>query len=145
MARYQYEKLSTQDNDFLLWEKSNLPMHVAGTQIFDAAPLRNEHGGIDFDAVKRLTESVLHLIPRYRQKLAWIPGNHAVWVDDERFNLNYHFRHTSLPRPGTDDQLKQLTARLMESPLDRSRPLWETWVIEGLEGDRFGMVSKFHH
>jgi WS/DGAT/MGAT family acyltransferase len=146
MARYQYEKLSSQDNDFLVWEQPNLPMHVGGTQIFDAGPLRNEYGGIDFEAVKRLTESVLHLIPRYRQKLAWIPGeDHAVWVDDDHFNVNYHFRHTSLPRPGTDDQLKRLTARLMEQPLDRGRPLWETWVIEGLEGDRFAMVSKIHH
>ncbi|MBW1885374.1 MAG: hypothetical protein JRJ58_17705, partial [Deltaproteobacteria bacterium] len=70
MPSYQYERLSGQDNDFLLWEASNLPMQVAGAQILDAGPLRNDHGGIDFDAIKRLTESVLHRIPRYRQKLA---------------------------------------------------------------------------
>ena len=146
MARYQYERLAGQDNDFLLWESPNLPMHVAGAQIFEAGPLRNEHGGIAFDEIKRLTASLLHGIPRCRQKLAWIPGeNHAVWVDDEHFNLDYHFRHTSLPRPGTDEQLKLLMARLLEQPLDRSRPLWETWVVEGLEGDRFAMVNKIHH
>jgi WS/DGAT/MGAT family acyltransferase len=146
MSSYQYERLSGQDNDFLLWEAPNLPMHVAGTQILDAGPLRTEEGGIDFDAIKRLTESVLHRIPRYRQKLAWIPGEeHAVWVDDAHFNLDYHFRHTSLPRPGTDEQLKRLVARLMEQPLDRSRPLWETWVVEGLSGDRFATINKIHH
>lgn len=146
MSSYQYERLSGQDNDFLLWEAPNLPMHVAGAQILDAGPLRNEDGGIDFDAIKRLTESLLHEIPRYRQKLAWIPGeDHAVWVDDAHFNLDYHFRHTSLPRPGTDEQLKRLVARLMEQPLDRSRPLWETWVVEGLSGDRFATISKIHH
>jgi diacylglycerol O-acyltransferase len=146
MASYQYERLAGQDNDFLLWESTNLPMHVAGAQIFEAGPLCNEHGGIEFDEIKRLTESILHSIPRYRQKLAWIPGeNHAVWVDDEHFNLDYHFRHTSLPRPGTDEQLKLLIARLMEQPLDRSRPLWETWVIEGLAGNRFATVNKVHH
>ncbi len=146
MSSYQYERLSDQDNAFLAWETPTLPMHVAGTNILEAGRLRTDLGGIDFEAIKRLTESVLHLIPRYRQKLAWIPGeDHAVWVDDDHFNLDYHFRHTSLPRPGTDAQLKTLTARLMEHPLDRSRPLWETWVIEGLEGDRFAMVNKIHH
>jgi diacylglycerol O-acyltransferase len=146
MTNYRYERLSRQDNDFLLWESPNLPMHVAGAQILDAGPLRLDHNGIDFDAVKRLTESLLHRIPRYRQKLAWIPGEkQAVWVDDPNFNLDYHFRHTSLPRPGTDEQLKTLMSRLMEQPLDRSRPLWETWVVEGLQNDCFAIVSKIHH
>jgi WS/DGAT/MGAT family acyltransferase len=146
MPRYQYERLSDQDNDFLQWESAKLPMHVASLQILDAGPLRNEHGGVDFEAIKHLTESILHRIPRYRQKLAWIPGeNHAVWVDDPHFNIDYHVRHTSLPRPGTDAQLKRLMSRIMEQPLDRARPLWETWVVEGLEGDRFATISKIHH
>ena len=146
MARFAYERLSGQDNDFLVWESPNLPMHIGGTQIFDAGPLRTEEGGIDFESIKQLTQSILHRIPRYRQKLAWIPGaKHAVWVDDEHFNLDYHFRHTSLPRPGSDEQLKRLAARVMEHALDRSRPLWETWVVEGLAGDRFALISKMHH
>ena len=92
------------------------------------------------------TASVLHRIPRYRQKLAWIPGeNHAVWVDDPHFNLDYHMRHTRLPRPGTERQLKYLVSRIVEQPLDRSRPLWEMWIVEGLEGDRFALVNKIHH
>ncbi len=146
MGSYQYERLSGQDMDFLKWETPNLPMHVAGVSIFEAGPLRNEHGGIDADKIKQLTESVMHMIPRYRQKLKWIPGTEqAVWIDDEYFNIDYHIRHTSLPRPGTHRQLCTLVSRLMEQQLDRARPLWETWVVEGLEGDRFATVIKIHH
>ncbi len=146
MGSYQYERLSAQDMDFLLWEKSTLPMHVAGVQIFEAGPLRNEHGGIDAEKIRDLTEAVLPSIPRYRQKLKWIPdADQAVWIDDEYFNIDYHIRHTSLPRPGTDAQLKRLVSRLMEQQLDRARPLWETWVVEGLAGDRFATVTKIHH
>lgn len=146
MPRYAYERLSAQDASFLLLETPNTPMHVAGTQIFEASPLRTRDGGIDFEAFKRATAAVMHLIPRYRQKLQWIPfENHPVWVDDREFNLDYHLRHTSLPRPGTIEQLKRLSARIMAQQLDRARPLWETWVIEGLEGDRFAVISKIHH
>ncbi len=146
MPHYSYDRLSGQDNNFLLWETPALPMQVGGTQIFDAGPLQNEDGGIRFDEIKQLTESVLHRIPRYRQKLQWVPGeSQAVWVDDPQFNIDYHFRHTSLPRPGTEAQLKRLTARVMEHGLDRSRPLWETWVVEGLEGNRFALINKIHH
>jgi WS/DGAT/MGAT family acyltransferase len=146
MSHYTYDRLSYEDNGFLVMETPTKPMHVAGTQIFRAGPLATEDGGIDVDSIRRLTESVLHRIPRYRQKLCWIPGeNHAVWVDDPHFNLDYHMRHTCLPRPGTELQLKRLASRIMEQPLDRSRPLWETWIVEGLEGDRFSMISKIHH
>jgi WS/DGAT/MGAT family acyltransferase len=146
MPRYSYERLSAQDNSFLLMEKPSVYMHVAGTQIFEAGPLRNAEGGIDIKAVKRSVESVLHLIPRYRQKLRWIPyENHPVWVDDRRFSLDYHIRHTALPRPGNDEQLKKLAGRIMAQLLDRTKPLWEYWVIEGLQGDRFAVVSKIHH
>jgi diacylglycerol O-acyltransferase len=146
VARYNYSRLSVQDNDFLLWETPSLAMHVSGIQIFEAGPLRNEDGGIDFAMIRRATESVLHRIPRYRQKIHWIPGyDRAVWVDDPHFNIDYHLRHISLPRPGTDAQLKRFTSRIMEVQLDRSRPLWETWVVEGLEGDRFALIAKTHH
>jgi WS/DGAT/MGAT family acyltransferase len=146
MAHYKYDRLSAQDNDFLQWEDSSLPMHGGATQIFRAGPLAREGGGIDFETIKRGIRSILHKIPRYRQKLAWIPGEeHAVWVDDPHFNLDYHMRHIGLPRPGTEDQLKELAARIMERPLDRSRPLWEIWVVEGLQGGRFATVGKTHH
>ena len=145
--RYNYDRLTAQDNSFLLFETHHLPMHVSSAMVFDAGPLRTHEGGVDVEAIRRATEGVLHRIPRYRQKLHWIPfDRHAVWVDDPRFQLDFHLRHTALPRPGSDAQLKRLCARIMAQPLDRSRPLWETWVVEGLEGGaRFALVTKIHH
>ncbi|HXX49330.1 MAG TPA: wax ester/triacylglycerol synthase family O-acyltransferase [Myxococcota bacterium] len=146
MARYAYDRLTALDNSFLLLEKPNSYMHVAATQIFKIGPLRAEGGGVDAGRIRKLISALLHRIPRYRQKLAWIPfENHPVWVDDENFNLDYHLRHTALPRPGNDEQLKRLSARIMQQHLDRDRPLWEMWVVEGLEGDRFAVISKTHH
>lgn len=146
MPRYAYERLSALDNSFLLLEKWNTYMHVASTLIFEAAPLRRPEGGIDLDAVRRATAAALPLIPRYRQKLRLIPiENHPVWVDDDHFDLDYHLRHTALPRPGSSEQLKALSGRIMQQRLDRSRPLWEMWLVEGLEGDRFAVISKVHH
>jgi len=146
MTKVYSERLSAQDNGFLLMETPNSHMHVSSTLIYEAAALKSENGGIDFDRIKRATESYLHLIPRYRQKLHFIPlENHAVWVDDRHFSLDYHVRHTALPQPGTEDQLKKLSARIMAQPLDRTRPLWETWIVEGLENDRFAVITKIHH
>ncbi len=146
MPRYAYDRLTALDNSFLVLEKPNAYMHVASTITFDSGPLRTPEGGVDVEAIKRLTAAKLHLIPRYRQKLQYIPlEQHPVWVDDERFSIDYHIRHTSLPRPGTLDQLKRMSARIMQTHLDRSKPLWETWIVEGLEGDRFAMISKVHH
>ena len=146
LSHYNYERLSAQDNDFLLWETPALPMHGSGLQIFEAGPLTTPGGGIDFEAVQRAFAAVLYRVPRYRQKLMWVPGEaRAVWVDDPHFRIDYHVRHIALPRPGSDAQLKRLAADLMERPLDRGRPLWENWVIEGLEGDRFALINKTHH
>ncbi len=146
MARAHYERLSAQDNTFLLFETPNVHMHVAATQIFRAGPLKTRNGGIDVGRIRRRLASLMHRIPRYRQKLGWIPlQQHAVWVDDPHFHLDYHIRHTSLPRPGTAEQLKHLSARVMAQQLDRARPLWECWIVEGLEGDRFAMIHKMHH
>jgi WS/DGAT/MGAT family acyltransferase len=146
MPRYSYERLSAQDASFLVAETPTVHMHITGAQIFDAGPLATADGGIDFPSIKRSVESVLHLIPRYRQRLKWIPfENHPVWVDDHHFNLDYHMRHTALPRPGSDEQLKRLCSRIMDQPLDRQRPLWEFWVAEGLAGNRFAIISKMHH
>jgi diacylglycerol O-acyltransferase len=146
MSHYKYDRLSAQDASFLVFETPNAPMHVAGTQIFDAGPLRRADGGIDIERIRDATRAILHLVPRYCQKLAWIPYfNHPVWVDDRDFNLDYHIRHTALPRPGGKAQLRGLVSRVVGQRLDRSRPLWETWVVEGLEGDRFALVTKVHH
>ena len=141
-----YDRLTALDSSFLLLEKPNAYTHVAATQIFDAGPLRLEDGGIDFDAIKKAHASILHEIPRYRQVLQWVPlSQQPVWVDDSDFDLDFHLRHTALPRPGSDAQLKRLSARVMQQHLDRNRPLWETWVVEGLDGDRFALISKVHH
>jgi WS/DGAT/MGAT family acyltransferase len=146
MARYTYERLSAQDNTFLMMESAKTHMHVASTLIYDAGPLKTADGGIDFERIKWATEGYLHRIPRYRQKVHFIPlEGGAVWVDDRHFSLDYHVRHAALPRPGSDEQLKKLASRIMAMPLDRTRPLWETWVVEGLEGDRFAVITKIHH
>jgi diacylglycerol O-acyltransferase / wax synthase len=147
MARSYYDRLSFLDNSFLLMEGPHSPMHVAGTATYEVGPLTTDEGGIDIDRIRAYVMSRLHLIPRYRQRLAYIPiENHPVWVDDGHFNIHYHVRHTAIPRPGDERQLKRLAARIMSQHLDRSKPLWEIWVIEGLKGgDHFAMISKIHH
>ncbi len=129
MARYGYERLSAQDLGFLLAESDHSPMHVGAVAILETGPLRNADGGVDIGRYRRAVESVLHRIPRYRQKLSWVPVDRwPVWIDDRHFDLGYHIRHVSLPRPGTLDQLKELAARILARRLDPSRPLWEIWV-----------------
>jgi WS/DGAT/MGAT family acyltransferase len=142
----RYERLSVIDRTFLDLESSSYPQHIAATLIFDAGPLATPDGGIDGDRVRQYIASRLHRIPRYRQKLAWIPvEGHPVWVDDDTFNVEYHVRHTSLPAPGDERQLKRLAGRIMSQQIDRAKPLWEAWVIEGLTGGRFALVTKTHH
>jgi len=141
-----YERLSPQDGSFLSYESRNTHMHITWTWIFKSTPLTGLGGGIDIERIRSYIASRLHWIPRYRQRLERIPlENDPIWVDDDRFNINYHVRHTSLPQPGDDEQLKMLTARIISQQLDRSRPLWEAWVVEGLQRDRFAIVSKTHH
>jgi diacylglycerol O-acyltransferase len=146
MAHYNYERLTALDNSFLVIEGPNALMHVASTGIFEVGPLVAPHGGVDIDRITDYIASRLHKIPRYRQRLAYIPiEQHPVWVDDAHFNLHYHIRHTSLPHPGNERQLKRMAARIKSQELDRGKPLWETWIVEGLEGGRFAMISKTHH
>src|SRR6202011_4884884 len=91
--------------------------------------------------------SRLHLVPRYRQKLATPPleMGRPLWIDDPSFNLEYHVRHSALPAPGTEEQLFRMAARIASQQLDRSRPLWESWLVEGLSDDRFALIFKTHH
>jgi WS/DGAT/MGAT family acyltransferase len=141
-----YERLSGLDEAFLEFETSAAYMHVAVTAIFEAAPLRRADGGLDADTVRRHLESRLDRLPRFRQRLAHVPVvADALWVDDEHFDIGAHVRHTSLPKPGSDEQLRQRSAEILERPLDRRRPLWETWIVEGLAEDRFALVVKVHH
>jgi WS/DGAT/MGAT family acyltransferase len=141
-----YERLSALDRSFLDLEGASTPMHVAGCFVFDRGPLATPEGGVDVDRIREYVASRIHRIPRYRQRIEWIPlEGHPVWVDDPRFNIHYHVRHTALPAPGDDDQLKRLCGRVLSQRLDRGKPLWEIWVVEGLQHDRFALVSKVHH
>jgi Wax ester synthase/diacylglycerol acyltransferase catalytic domain len=146
MAYSFYERLSALDRSFLDLEDHNAHMHIGAVAVFDGAPVRDAHGGVDMDRIRGLVEGDLHRIPRYRQRLAWTPvSQHPVWVDDARFNLAYHIRHTHLPKPGDARLLKRLAARIMSQQLDRGKPLWEMWVVDGLEGDCFAIITKVHH
>jgi diacylglycerol O-acyltransferase len=141
-----YERLSAQDAFFLALEDPNCHQHVGAVLIFAAGPLRDAEGRMDIDRVRRAIEAKLQFVPRFRQRLAYVPyENHPVWIDDQRFRVAYHVRHTALPRPGDERDLKRLVGRIMSQPLDRGRPLWEIWFVEGLEGDRFALISKTHH
>jgi WS/DGAT/MGAT family acyltransferase len=147
MPRYAYDRLTALDNSFLIAESPKTHMHIAGTAVYETGPLRNAAGGIDVERMRAYVESRLHLIPRYRQVLAYVPiEQHPVWIDDRHFSIHYHVRHTSLPRPGDVRQLKRLAGRIMSQQLDRSKPLWEMWVIEGLRGgEHFAVITKVHH
>jgi WS/DGAT/MGAT family acyltransferase len=146
MSDFHYEPLSYLDSSFLALESRTSHMHVAGVALFDASPLKGEDGGIDIERIRDHVRSKLQYIPRYRQRLEWVPyDRRPVWVDDAEFTFDYHVRHTSLPRPGSDKQLKELAGRIVSIKLDRNKPLWEMWVIEGMSDDRFALIVKIHH
>jgi WS/DGAT/MGAT family acyltransferase len=141
-----YEPLSAGDRTFLVFEDDRTHMHLGGIALFEAGPLARAGGGLDIACIRSHIAARLHLMPRYRQRLAWVPiRNRPIWVDDEHFNLEYHVRHTAVPQPGDDAQLKALAARIVSQQLDRGKPLWEVWVIEGLERGRFALLVKTHH
>ena len=134
------DRLTGLDSSFLHLERDAAHMHVAGCMVFDGEPPR-------YDELVDEIVSRLHLVPRYRQRLAFVPLNQGrpVWVDDPHFNVRFHVRHTALPQPGGDQQLRRLAGRVFSQALDRSRPLWELWLVEGLADDRFAVLSKTHH
>jgi diacylglycerol O-acyltransferase len=141
-----YERMSVLDRFFLDVETNDTHMHVAAAMLFDSAPLASADGGVDVERIRSYVASRLHLIPRYRQKIVQPPwAGNPVWVDDERLNLSYHVRHTALPKPGDLNQLKRLAARIVSQKLERGKPLWEMWIVEGLEHGRCAMISKTHH
>ncbi len=146
MAASHYERLTAADQVFLDLEDSNAHMHIGAVCLCEVGPLRTATGGLDFPALYRQTEAALALAPRFRQRLTSIPlFGRPVWVDDEHFNLHYHLRHAAVPRPGDMRQVKRLAGRILSQPLDRRRPLWEMWFVEGVEDDRFAVISKAHH
>src|SRR3989440_1271328 len=134
------DRLASIDASFLHNEGRSSHMHVGGVTIFEGPP----------PAIQDFLDHIrgrLHLVPRYRQKLAVPPleTGRPLWVDDANFNLEYHVRHTALPEPGTEEQLLRLAARIFSQRLDRAKPLWEMWMIEGLEDNRFALITKTHH
>jgi WS/DGAT/MGAT family acyltransferase len=146
MSEPFYEPLSYLDSSFLALETRTTHMHVAAVALFEAGALRLGDGGIDIGRIRAHIGSKLQYIPRYRQRLGYVPYNRSpVWIDDDSFNFDYHVRHTSLPRPGGDAQLRNLAGRIVSQQLDRSKPLWELWVVEGLGDDRFAIIAKIHH
>jgi WS/DGAT/MGAT family acyltransferase len=146
MAYAHAERLSALDSTFLRLESPSVHMHVGSVAIFEGGPLLGPDGGLDLDRIRSLAEPTLRRNARFRQRLAHVPLlDDPVWVDDASFNLDYHLRHTSLPEPGDERQLKRLCGRIFSQKLDRRRPLWELWYVEGLEGGRIAVISKVHH
>ena len=136
-----HDRLSAVDASFFYTEDVATPQHLGGLSVF-ARP----RSGFDYEALIRLVEHRISLVPRYRQKVREVPGHLAlpVWVDDSEFDITYHVRRSALPRPGSDAQLHDLVARLMSRPLDRGRPLWEMYLVEGLARGRFAVITKTH-
>jgi diacylglycerol O-acyltransferase / wax synthase len=134
------ERLRIDDMALLADESASTPMHNATLEIFEPGD------GFDHDRLLALVADRIAFVPRYRQRILWVPGRLAnpVWVDDEDFDLTYHVRRSALPRPGSMEQLRDLTARIVARRLDRHRPLWEMYLIEGLKRDRFAILSKSH-
>jgi diacylglycerol O-acyltransferase / wax synthase len=134
------DRLSSIDASFLSNETSSSHMHVGGVLIFEGPPPR-------YDDFLDHVRSRLDLVPRFRQKLVFPPfeAGRPLWADDPSFNLTYHVRHTALPSPGSEEQLRRLTGRVFSQQLDRTKPLWELWLVQGLERNRFALLSKTHH
>jgi WS/DGAT/MGAT family acyltransferase len=134
------DRLSGLDTSFLNLETGPVHMHVASTTVFEGpAP--------SYEDFREHISSRLHLVPRFRQKLRFVPlgQGRPVWIDDPQFNLDYHVRHTALPSPGSEEQLQILAARIFSQRLDRTKPVWEMWLVDGLKGNRFALVTKAHH
>ncbi|HEY6670942.1 MAG TPA: wax ester/triacylglycerol synthase family O-acyltransferase [Solirubrobacterales bacterium] len=140
MAQAHMDRLTSIDASFLTNETSSAHMHVGAILIFEGPPP-------SYDDFLAHVESRLHLVPRFRQKLAFPPveTGRPFWIDDPSFNLAYHVRHSALPAPGSEEQLRNIAGRLFSQALDRSKPLWELWLVQGLERNRFALVTKTHH
>jgi diacylglycerol O-acyltransferase / wax synthase len=134
------EWMSPIDSSFLHVENDVTPMHIGGVSIFEGPPP-------PFEDLRAMVAGKLDLVPRYRQKVRFVPlaVGSPVWIDDPHFSLDYHLRHTAIPAPGTEAQLRALAGRVFSQHLDRSKPLWELWTVEGLREGRWALLSKVHH
>ncbi len=140
MSQHHLDRLTSTDASFLHQEGHASHMHIGAVLVFEGPPPA-------FGDYLNHVRSRLHLVPRYRQKLATPPleTGRPLWVDDPSFNLEYHVRHTALPAPGSEEQLFLLTSRIASQQLDRAKPLWESWLVEGLDDGRFALIFKTHH
>jgi diacylglycerol O-acyltransferase len=140
VAQGHLDRLSSIDVSFLTNETSSSHMHVGAVCIFEGPPPSYE------DLVNHV-DGRLHLVPRFTQKLAFPPAQtgRPFWIDDPTFNLEYHVRHSALPSPGSEEQLRLMAARVFSQQLDRTKPLWELWMVQGLTRRRFALVTKTHH
>ncbi|MHB8531095.1 MAG: WS/DGAT/MGAT family O-acyltransferase [Solirubrobacteraceae bacterium] len=132
--------MSAIDSSFLHIENDVTPMHIGGVSLFEGPPP-------PFGDLKRMVASKLDLVPRYRQKVRFMPlgAGTPAWVEDPHFSLDYHVRHTAIPAPGSEEQLRNMAARVFSQALDRNKPLWEMWSVEGLADGRWALLSKVHH
>ena len=140
MAQRHMDRLSSTDVSFLANESSASHMHVGGILIFEGPPP-------SYEDMRDHVLSRLHLVPRFRQKLAYPPAQtgRPFWIDDPSFNIEYHVRHSALPAPGSEEQLRRTAGRVFSQQLDRSKPLWELWLVQGLTRKRFAIITKTHH
>jgi len=134
------EPMSAIDSSFLHVENDTTPMHIGGVSIFEGPPPA-------FSELRSMVDAKLGLVPRYRQKVRSVPlgAGTPVWIEDPHFSLDYHVRHSALPAPGSEAQLRQMAARVFSQHLDRNKPLWELWMVEGLDEGRWALLSKVHH
>jgi len=132
--------MSSIDSSFLHVENDVTPMHIGGVSLFEGPPP-------PFEQLKAMVAGKLDLVPRYRQKVRFVPlgAGTPAWVDDPHFSLDYHLRHTAVPKPGSEEQLRNMAARVFSQHLDRNKPLWELWMVEGLADGRWALLSKVHH
>src|SRR3954447_1635339 len=130
------ERLTAVDASFLAQERAGSHMHVGAIMVFEGPPP-------SYDELLEQIESRLQLVPRYRQKLAFprLEMGRPLWVDDPRLNIEYHVRHTALPSPGSIEELRALAGRIFSQRLDRSKPLWEMWLVQGLSDNRFAIIT----
>jgi WS/DGAT/MGAT family acyltransferase len=142
-----YDRLSGLDASFLALERVETPMHIGSLAILEGGPFFDDDGRFRIADVRHLVASRLHVIPRFRKRPMAVPFDlgRPIWVDDPRFDVAYHVRLTALPNPGTRAQLLALFERVQTQMLDRTRPLWELWFVEGLEGGNVAVIQKTHH
>ena len=135
------QRLTPLEVSLLALDTAHTPGHVGTVDIFDAGP-----DGFDYERLIGLIRERIAFVPRYRQRVRGVPARLAgpVWVDDENFDLTFHVRRSALPRPGTPEQLREFVGRVLARRLDRSRPLWEMYLVEGLADNRFALVGKSH-